>query len=76
MYKEIVDLKFSWKNFTIKEQVKVLSSRRSNTYLETTLLKNLFPEIKNIKDALRDVLKKYKCNFKLFMSLKFFFKNN
>ena len=60
MYKEIVDPAFKWKNFTIEEQAKVLSSRRSNTYLDTTLLQSLFPEIKNVKDAVRDALKKYK----------------
>ena len=63
MYKEIVDHSFEWKNFTIEEQAKVLSSKRSNTYLDTTLLQNIFPEIKNIKDAVRDVMQNNKLKF-------------
>jgi len=60
MYQEIVDPKFTWKNFTIEEQADVLSSKRSNTYLDTTLLQSLFPKIKNIKDAVRSTLINYK----------------
>jgi dTDP-4-dehydrorhamnose reductase len=62
MYKEYVDPSFKWKNFTIEEQAEILSSKRSNNYLDTTLLESLFPEIKNIKDAVRETIQKY--NFK------------
>jgi 3,5-epimerase/4-reductase len=60
MYQEIVDPKFTWKNFTIEEQDDILSSKRSNTYLDTTLLQSLLPKIKNIKDAVRYTLINYK----------------
>ena len=30
MYKEIVDSDFTWKNFTLEEQSKILASERSN----------------------------------------------
>jgi hypothetical protein len=62
MYKEYVDPKFKWKNFTIEEQAEILSSKRSNNYLDTSLLESLFPEIKNIKEAVREMMQKY--NFK------------
>jgi 3,5-epimerase/4-reductase len=62
MYKEYVNPSFQWKNFTIEEQAEILSSKRSNNYLDTTLLESLFPEIKNIKEAVREIMQKY--NFK------------
>jgi dTDP-glucose 4,6-dehydratase len=59
LYKEIVDPLFVWKNFTIDEQNKILSSKRSNNMLNTDKLKELFPKIKNIKEAVIDCLNKY-----------------
>lgn len=59
MYKEFVDPNFTWKNFTIEEQNKILACSRSNNHLDTTKLENLFPNLKNIKDSVRDLLKKY-----------------
>ena len=59
MYKEIVDNNFTWKNFTIKEQSKILSSERSNNYLDTSKLQQLFPSVMNIKDSVRNILKNY-----------------
>ena len=60
MYREIVNLNFTWSNFTMKEQDKILDSKRSNNFLETTKLQTLFPNIKNIKDSVRDCLIEYK----------------
>jgi dTDP-glucose 4,6-dehydratase len=59
MYKEIVDPDFTWVNFTIEEQNNILSSKRSNNKLNTTRLEKLFPDLKNIHDAVRDCLKLY-----------------
>ena len=59
MYKEYVDPDFTWKNFTIEEQNKILKSERSNNLLDTTCLEQLFPEIKNIKDSLKYIIIKY-----------------
>ena len=56
MYKEIVDPEFVWKNFSIEEQNKILAAGRSNNFLETTRLKELCPEVKNIKDSVREIL--------------------
>ena len=62
MYKEIVDADFTWNNFTIEEQNEVLASGRSNNFLETTRLSSMYPEVKNIKDSVRDILMKMKEN--------------
>jgi dTDP-4-dehydrorhamnose reductase len=62
MYKEIVDTNFVWKNFSEKEQRKILTSDRSNNYLDTQKLEQMYPDIKNIKESVRDVLNLYKQN--------------
>ena len=54
LYKEIVDPLFTGKNFTIEDQNKVLSSKRSNNMLNTDNLKTLFPEIKDIKASVKE----------------------
>ena len=55
MYKEYIDKDFTWKNFSQEEQLKILDADRSNNYLDTTKLETLYPEIKNIKDSVKDV---------------------
>ncbi len=56
MYKEIVDPDFTWENFTIEEQDKILKSKRSNNHLDTTLLEELYPTVKNIHKSVRECL--------------------
>jgi dTDP-glucose 4,6-dehydratase len=60
MYKEIVDHKFVWKNFSQEEQRAILSADRSNNYLDTNKLTTLYPSIQNIRDSVRDCLIQYK----------------
>jgi len=60
MYKEIVDPSFTWKNFSQEEQAKILDSDRSNNYLDTSKLENLYPQVKNIKESVRNMLTQYK----------------
>jgi 3,5-epimerase/4-reductase len=61
MYKEIVDPKFVWSNFSIEEQHQILASKRSNNCLDTTQLENdAVHNAKHIKDAVRDALIKMK----------------
>ena len=60
MYKEIVNPKFKWNNFSAEEQRKILDSDRSNNYLDTTRLETLYPNIDNIKTAVRKCLINYK----------------
>jgi len=56
LYKEIVDPLFTWNNFTIQEQSTILASCRSNNFLDTIKLETMYPNVKNIKDSVRDVL--------------------
>ena len=60
MYKEIVDPEFVYENFSAEAQRKILACDRSNNYLDTSRLQSLYPDIKNIKDAVRDCLIYYK----------------
>lgn len=62
MYKEIVDNNFTWNNFTQEEQRKILAADRSNNFLETTKLQNLYPKIKNIRNSVRECLIQYKAS--------------
>ena len=59
MYKEIVDPTFTWKNFTIEEQDNILLSGRSNNVLDTSKLQELYPNVKPIKESIREVLENY-----------------
>ena len=60
MYKDIVDPLFKWQNFSQEEQRKILDADRSNNYLDTSRLEALFPQIQNIKDAVKKCLYEYK----------------
>jgi len=53
MYKEIVDPSFTWKNFTLEDQNKVLKSARSSNVLKTEKLESLYPNVTPIKEAVR-----------------------
>ena len=59
MYREIVDTDFTWDNFDIDEQRKILESERSNNFLDTSRLESMY-KVKHIKDAVRDVLYRMK----------------
>ena len=56
MYKEIGDNSFTWKNFSPEEQSKILAADRSNNCLDTTKLQEMYPNVKHIKDAVRETL--------------------
>ena len=57
MYRDIVDRDFTWQNFSIEEQDKILSAGRSNNELDTNLLQDLFPEgVQPISEAVEAVL--------------------
>lgn len=60
MYKDIVDPSYTWNNFSQEEQRQILAADRSNNYLDTTLLESMFPEIDNIKVAVKKCILKYK----------------
>ena len=60
LYREYVDSSHTWENFTILEQDKILDARRSNNYLTTARLEELFPDVPTIEEAVKISLKKYK----------------
>ena len=60
MFREIVDPDFTWKNFSLEEQRKILAGDRSNNFLDTTKLESLYPDVKNIKESVREMLHQYK----------------
>jgi dTDP-4-dehydrorhamnose reductase len=61
-YRNIIDSTFTWKNFDINEQDKILSSKRSNNLLDTTKLIEKYM-VDNIEDAIIKLLH----NMKLFI---------
>jgi 3,5-epimerase/4-reductase len=62
MYKQIVNPEFTWENFTIEEQDKILAAGRSNNYLDTSKLEQLYPNVSNIKDSVRKCLEEMNLN--------------
>ncbi len=60
LYKQIVDPEFTWENFSIEEQAQILASARSNNFLDTTRLQELYPNVLSIKDAVIKCLENYK----------------
>ena len=56
MYREIVKPDFVWENFSVEEQNKILAAGRSNNYLDTSRLVELYPKVKNIKESVRECL--------------------
>lgn len=52
MYREYIDPNFTWKNFSLEEQAKVIVAPRSNNELDASKLKQEFPELLGIKESL------------------------
>lgn len=52
LYKDYVDPEFTWSNFTVEEQAKVIVAPRSNNLLDTARLEGEFPEMLGIKESL------------------------
>lgn len=63
MYKDLVDPTFTWQNFSQEEQKQILLSDRSNNCLDTRRLEDMYPHVRNIKDAVRAVLEEMKHDF-------------
>jgi 3,5-epimerase/4-reductase len=62
MVKEIIDPDFTWENFSLEEQGEILAAGRSNNLLNTNKLEELYPEVLNIKDDVRNTLLELKKN--------------
>ena len=59
MYREYVEPEFTWKNFTVEEQRKILAADRSNNHLDTSKLEKLYPDILPIRESVKRVLMNY-----------------
>lgn len=59
LYKKHVDNNFTWKNFSIEEQNKVLLSKRSNVELSTEKLYELYPNIPDIRTSIENCMITY-----------------
>lgn len=59
LYRDHVDPAFTWTNFTLEEQSKILLSERSNNELDTTRLCSLCPRVPSIRDSIEGLMKKW-----------------
>lgn len=55
LYQKYVDPTYTWKNFSIEEQDKILLGARSNNLLDTTRLHELYPDVDDIHTAVAKV---------------------
>jgi len=60
LYKEIVDEKFSYQNFSTEEQDKILKAPRSNCNLDASKLLSEYPEIPDVRSSIVSALKSMK----------------
>ena len=63
MYRENVDPDFTWENFSLEEQSKILKSDRSNNALNTLKIQEHY-FVPNIKDSVKSVIEKMNFNLK------------
>lgn len=59
-YRSIINPSFEWKNFTADEQREILLGGRSNNFMDTDKLYNLYPELPTIKEGIQQVLSRMK----------------
>ncbi|CAI0476558.1 unnamed protein product [Linum tenue] len=52
MYRDYINPNFTWKNFNLEEQAKVIVAPRSNNEMDGAKLKKEFPELLSIKESL------------------------
>lgn len=58
LYKQYVDPSFTWKNFTVEEQNKILKAQRSNNELDVSKLLKEFPNIPSIHESMPKVFQR------------------
>jgi len=62
LYKEYIDPNFTWVNFSLEEQAKILKAGRSNNELDSSKLVAEYPNIKPVKESMVEVFKRMKVN--------------
>jgi len=58
LYKKYVDPNFTYKNFSLEEQAKILKAGRSNNELDASKLTKLYPSIPHIKDSIHSLFQR------------------
>ena len=61
-YKEYIDPDYSWENFSLEEQDRILKAARSNTELDVSKLLKEFPDIPPIKDSIHALFQRMRQN--------------
>ena len=63
-YKKYVDPDFTWSNFTVEEQNKILAAKRSNNELDCSKLVNALPDMRipDIHTAMAECMQRTKKN--------------
>jgi len=64
LYKQYIDPKFVYKNFSLEEQAKILKAGRSNNELDTAKLTSLYPTIPHIHESIKGVFQRMADNIK------------
>lgn len=62
LVKDMIKPDFTWNNFTIEEQDKILLGGRSNDLLNTDKLQNMYPEVLDIRSSIVKTLEEMKEN--------------
>ncbi len=62
LYKECINPNFTYENFTIEEQSKILKAGRSNCHLDVAKLLLFYPNIPDIKFSIKKVFERMKKN--------------
>ncbi|EAN87168.1 putative dTDP-4-dehydrorhamnose reductase domain protein [Trypanosoma cruzi] len=63
LYKRHVDSEYTYENFSVEEQNKILLSKRSNNLLDTSRLQQMFPQVDDIHTAVEKVCVEIAKNF-------------
>jgi 3,5-epimerase/4-reductase len=60
LYRELIHPEFTWTNFTVEEQAKILAAGRSNNELDVSKLLRLYPNISEIHVGMRALFERMK----------------
>jgi len=58
LYKQYIDPNYTYKNFSVEEQAKILKAGRSNNELDVTKLTKVYPDLPNIKTSMVGVFQR------------------
>jgi dTDP-4-dehydrorhamnose reductase len=62
LYKQYIDPNFTWANFSLEEQAKILKAGRSNNELDASKIHKEYPQIPHAQKSIVEVFKRMKVN--------------